>query len=58
MHVSLLFLVSNEKAIRNNEKNYGRKLRKLILTIHKTSIIDNVSNDPNKVLYNLWFKFL
>lgn len=53
MHVSLLFLVSNEKAIRNNKKNYGRKLQKLILNIHETSINDNVSNDSNKVLYNL-----
>ena len=35
------------------KKNYGRKLQKLILNIHETSIIDNVSNDPNKVLYNL-----
>ena len=58
MHVSLLFLVSNEKAIRNNKKNYGRKLQKLILNIHETSINDNVSNDSNKVLYNLCFKFL
>lgn len=45
--------MSNEKAIRNNKKNYGRKLQKLILNIHETSINENVSNDPNKVLYNL-----
>ena len=52
MHVSLLFLVSNDKAIRRNDKIHGRKLQKLIPNIHEKSIIDNVSHDPNKVIYN------
>ena len=52
MHVSSLFLVSNDKAIRKNDKIHGRKLQKLIPNIHEKSIIDNVSHDPNKVIYN------
>ena len=51
MHVSSLFLVSNDKAIRTNDKIHGRKLQKLIPDIHETSITDNVSLDPNKVIY-------
>ena len=31
---------------------HGRKLKKWILNIHDESIIDNVSHDPNKVIYN------
>ena len=31
---------------------YGRKLQTLILNIRETSIIDNASHDPNKVIYN------
>ena len=34
MHVSSLFLVSNDKAIRKNDKIQGRKLQKLIHNIH------------------------
>ena len=49
MHVSSLFLVSNNKAIRKNDKIHGRKMQKLIPDIHETSIIDNISRDPNKV---------
>ena len=43
MHVSSLFLVSNDKAIRKNDKIHGRKLQKLIPNIHEKSIIDNVN---------------
>ena len=53
MHVSSLFLVSNDKAIRKNDKIHGRKLQKLIPNIHEKSIIDNVSHDPHKVIYNI-----
>ena len=52
MHVSSLFLVSNDKVIGKNDKIHGRKLQKLIPNIHKISIIDNISHDPNKVIYN------
>ena len=52
MHVSSLFLVSNDKAICKNDKIHGRKLQKLIPNIHEKSIIDNASHDPNKVIYN------
>ena len=52
MPVSLLFLVSNEKAIRKNDTIHGRKLQKLIPNIHEASIIDNISRDPNKVIYS------
>ena len=41
MHVSSLFLVSNDKAIRKNGKIHGRKLQKLIPKIHEKSIIDS-----------------
>ena len=51
MHVSSLFLVSNNKVIRKNDKMHGRKLQKLIPNIHEKSIID-VLHDPNKVIYN------
>ena len=43
MHVSSLFLASDDKVISKNEKTYGRELQKLIPNIHKTSVIDNVS---------------
>ena len=52
MLVSSSFLVSNDKAIRKNEKIRGKKLKKLIPNIYETSIIDNFSYDPNKVIYN------
>ena len=52
MHLSSLFLVSNDKAIRKNDKIHGRKLQKLIPNTHEKSIIDNVSHDPNKLIYN------
>ena len=52
MHVPSLFVVSNDKAIRKNDKVHGRKLKKLIPNIHEKSIIDNVSHAPNKVIYN------
>ena len=51
------FLVSNDKAIRENDKIHGRKLQKLIPNIHEKSIID-VSHDSkvvshdSKVIYN------
>ena len=40
MHVSSLLLVSNDKVIRKNDKVNGKKLQKLVLNIHETSIID------------------
>ena len=52
MHVSSLFLVSNNKAICKNEKIQSRNLQNLIPNSHEKSIIDNVSHDLNKVLYN------
>ena len=52
MHVSSLFLVSNDKAICKNDKIHGRKLQKLIPNIHEKSVIDNASHDPYKVIYN------
>ena len=52
MDVPSLFLVSNDRAIRKNDKIHGRKLQKLISNIHETSIIDKISHDPNKVIYN------
>ena len=47
-----MFLVSNDIVIRKNDKIHGRKLQNWILDIHDESIIDNVSHDPNKVIYN------
>ena len=47
-----MFLVSHDKAIRKSDQTHGRKLQKLIPNIQEKSIIDNVSNDPNKVIYN------
>ena len=38
MHVSL-FLVSNDKAIRKNDKRHGRKLQKLISNIHEKVLL-------------------
>ena len=53
MHVSSLFLVSNDEAIRKNDKIHNRKLQKLIPNIRETSITQLVfSHDPNKVIYN------
>ena len=52
MHVWSLFLISNDKANRKNDKIYDRKIQKLSPNIHEKSIIDNVSHDPNKVIYN------
>ena len=52
--MSLLFLISNDKAIHKNDKIRARKLQKLIPNIHEKCIIDNVSHDPNNFLdYNL-----
>ena len=50
--MSSLFLVSNDRVIRKNDKIHGRKLQKLIPNIHETSFIDNISRDHNKVVYN------
>ena len=51
MHVSSLFLVSNDEAIRKNDKIHNRKLQKLIPNIRETSITQLVfSHDPNKVI--------
>ena len=47
-----LYVVSNDKAVRKNDKIHGRKLQKLIANIHEASIIDNGSHDPSKVIYN------
>ena len=52
VHVASLLLVSNDKTIHKNGKIYCRKLQKLIPKIHETSIIHNVSQCPNKVIYN------
>ena len=52
VHVSSLFLVSNDKAIRKNDKIHDRKLQKLIPNKHEKSITDNVSHDSDKVIYN------
>ena len=52
MHVTSLFLVSNDKAIWKNDKIPERKLQKLMPNIRGKSIIDNVSHDPNKVIYS------
>ena len=55
-NLSLLKLLQWFKFIlacdRKNGKVHGRKLQKLIHNIHKTSIIDNISHDPNNVIYN------
>ena len=51
MHVSPSFLVSNDTTICKNDKIHGRKLQN-ILNIHKTSITDNILQDPNKAIYN------
>ena len=39
VHVSSLFLVSNDKAIRKNDKIYGRKLQKLFLIFMKKVLL-------------------
>ena len=36
---------------------HGKKLQKLIPTLHEKSNIDNVSHDPNKVIYNFKLSF-
>ena len=50
VHVSSPFLVSNDKAIPENDKIHNRKLQKLIPSIDETIIIDNVSHDPNRII--------
>ena len=52
MHASPLLLVSNDKAICKNDKMHNKELQKLIPNIHKKSIIDDFSHDPNKVIYS------
>ena len=52
MNVSSSLLLSNDKVIHKNDKIHGRNLQKLIPDIHETSIIDNISHDPKKVIYN------
>ena len=52
MHLLSLFFVSNDKAIRKNDKIHGRKLQKCIPNIHEISIIDNNSHDTDKLIYN------
>ena len=52
LYMSSLILVSNVKATLKSDKIHGRTLQKLIPNIRETSIIDNVSDDPNKVIYN------
>ena len=52
MHLSSMFLVSKDKAIPKNDNIHDRKLQKIISDIHETSIIDNASHNPNKVIYN------
>ena len=52
MHASPLLLVSNDKAICKNDKMHNEELQKLIPNIHKKSIIDDFSHDPNEVIYS------
>ena len=52
MRVSSLFLIPNDKMIRKNNKIHCKKLQKLIPNIHETGIIDHVSHEPNKVIYD------
>ena len=52
MHASPLLLVSNDKAICKNDKMHNKELQKLIPNIHKKSITDDFSHDPNKVIYS------
>ena len=52
MHVQSLFLVSNDKSMAKTSKNMLKTAAKLIPNIHGKSIIDNVSHDPNKIIYN------
>ena len=49
IHVPSLFLVSNDKTIRKNDKIHGRKLQKLIPNMHEKSVTD-VSHDPDNVI--------
>ena len=52
MHVSSLFLTSNDKAIGKNDKIHGRKLQNLIPNVPEKSIMDNASHDADKIIYN------
>ena len=52
MHVLSLFLVSNDKVICKNVKIHGIKLQELISNMPEKIIIDNVSHDPDKAIYN------
>ena len=52
VHVTSLFLDSNDKAIHKNDKIPERKLQKLMPNIRGKSIIGHVLHDPNKVIYN------
>ena len=58
MLMTSLLLVSNDKATRKNDKVHVGKLQKSIRNIHETSIIDNVSYDPNKVIHNFSYYHL
>lgn len=53
MTKTLKILESNDKATCKNDKTHGRKLQMLILNFHEDSIIDQVSHDPNKLIYNI-----
>ena len=46
------FLTSNDKAIGKNDKIHGRKLQNLIPNVPEKSIMDNVSHDADKIIYN------
>ena len=52
MRVLSLFSIPNDKMIRKNNKIHCKKLQKLIPNIHETGIIDHVSHEPNKVIYD------
>ena len=51
IHVSSLFLVSNDKSIRKNDKIHGRTLQKLIPNLHEKIISGNFSHDSDEVIY-------
>ena len=57
MHVSSLFLVSNDKATCKNDKIHGRKLQKLIPNMREKSITNNVSHDPDKVIDDFIYRY-
>ena len=52
MTKTLKILESNDKATCKNDKTHGRKLQMLIPNFHEESIIDQISHDPNKIIYN------